>query len=70
MTGKVVKMMPEKRFGFIQVGPKQFFFHQDDLVGITWYDLYDRFSENGAIQVECTEVHSLKGPRVENIKVI
>lgn len=69
MTGKVVRLVPEKQFGFIRsdVGKTDYFFHRTEFDG-HWDDLVADFGKE--IKVEFNEANSAKGPRAENVRLI
>lgn len=67
MTGKVMKAIAEKRFGFIKgTDGAEYFFHQQDLNGF-WDDLVKDMGEGRLIEVEFEVVPSTKGPRAAEV---
>ena len=67
MTGKVVRVIAEKGFGFIRAKENEveYFFHHSGYNG-HWIDLVNDFDKR-VIIVEFEEVGSNKGPRAENV---
>lgn len=69
MTG-IVRSMPEgKKFGFIQVGNKDIFFHAESFMG-DWKALTHDFNAKKPIKVEFDKVDSPKGARAENVVIV
>ena len=64
ITGKVVRIFPEKHFGFIRANDRvgDFFFHSEDFNG-NWNDLCDLVHP----EVTGIVVQSPKGPRISNV---
>lgn len=69
MEGVVVRIMAEKRFGFIRADEdaKEYFFHQSDLNGF-FDDLVNDVENGQKVRVEFESVESQKGPRAANVK--
>lgn len=71
MNGVVVRLVPEKGFGFIKdaFDGNEFFFHRDDFNG-HWNDLKTDFKKNReAITVFYEIEHASKrGPRAKNVR--
>jgi cold shock CspA family protein len=69
MNGHVVKVLPDKNFGFIKAMGKEFFFHRSDFNG-HWEDLVSDFQRQNpqTIKVTFDEAESLKGPRAANVR--
>ena len=67
MTGKIVRLIPEKGFGFINVGDVDYFFHRSSFDG-HWQDLEHDLKNGMVINVGFDIGESHKGPRAENVK--
>lgn len=69
MNGTVVKVLPDKNFGFIKSNGTEFFFHRSDYNG-HWEDLVTDFQTKNpkTIRVSFDEVHNPKGPRASNVR--
>lgn len=68
LTGEIVRIIPDKRFGFVRIPghSKDFFFHRDDYQG-RWEDLLDHKHK---VKVSCVVVESAKGPRCADVTPI
>jgi cold shock CspA family protein len=67
MTGTVVRLMPEKRFGFLKgEDGKDYFFHQSDFHGF-FDDLVEDFNAKRTIEVTFEVTPSDKGPRAAGV---
>lgn len=67
MKGTIVRVMAEKRFGFIQgTDGKQYFFHASAFGGF-FDDLVADLADNPHIAVSFEPVLAEKGPRAENV---
>lgn len=67
MKGKVVKLVLERRFGFIEgEDKKEYFFHKDDFNG-HWNDLAEDMMKGRKIEVSFEETPSSKGKRAAEV---
>lgn len=68
MTGKIIRIVPDKGFGFIKSDLNQvdYFFHKSEFDG-HWMDLVDDF-DNKEIRVRFDEAMTNKGPRAEKVR--
>jgi cold shock CspA family protein len=67
MKGKVIKLVLERRFGFIEgEDGKEYFFHKDDLNGF-FEDLAEDMMKGRKVDVTFTIVPSPKGPRAAEV---
>jgi len=67
MKGKVVKLVLERRFGFIEgEDGKEYFFHKDDLNGF-FEDLAEDMMKGRKVDVTFTIIPSAKGPRASEV---
>ncbi len=68
LKGKVVRLLIDKNFGFIQdESAKEYFFHRDDFDG-HWADLCTDYKNNHEIEVEFDSAKEIgKGPRAANV---
>lgn len=67
MKGKVIKLVLERRFGFIEgEDGKEYFFHKDDLNGF-FDDLAEDMMKGRKVDVNFTIVPSPKGPRAAEV---
>ena len=64
MTGKIKKLVSDRRFGFItpEGESKDIFFHEQSLSGVT----YDELKEGDAVTFDVAQGE--KGPKAENVK--
>jgi cold shock CspA family protein len=67
VTGKIVRLVPLKQFGFIRSDGKDYFFHKSSFNGY-WDDLIDDFEGDVKIEVSFEPTQSSKGARAENVK--
>lgn len=61
MKGKVVRILKDKRFGFISAEGQDYFFHADSMTNMHFNDVYI------GLEVEFEGTSSAKGLRAENI---
>lgn len=68
MTGRIIRLVLERNFGFIEdENGKEYFFHRDDYDG-QFNELAEEMMRNGKrIQVRFDEVASPKGARAGNV---
>jgi cold shock CspA family protein len=67
MRGKIIRLMGDKKFGFIEgEDQKQYFFHFSGFNGF-WDDLVNDFPMKKNIPVSFTPVESPKGPRADEV---
>ena len=67
MEGTIVRLMSQKRFGFIRGNDnKDYFFHAQEFNGF-FDDLITDFEKIGRIEVTFDGVNSEKGPRASNV---
>jgi cold shock CspA family protein len=68
MTGKVVRVIKDKGFGFIKgdLNGVEYFFHNSEFRG-HWLDLLEDIDKK-VIKVEFDVVKSQRGPRAENVR--
>ena len=64
MSGQIVRVLPDKRFGFVKIGRQDYFFHKDDYQG-NWDELVNG---DRKLQVNCVIVESPKGPRCADVR--
>jgi len=68
MNGRVVRVMSEKRFGFIKGDDgKDYFFHMQDFSGF-FNDLAADVDSGKVVKVTFESAPSLKGPRASDVK--
>lgn len=66
MEGKVVRLIPDKGYGFIKLGSDDYFFHRSGFVG-HWDDLVNDFSSTNPIPVTFELEKSPKGLRAKSV---
>lgn len=67
MTGVIRTILPDKKYGFIRAGGKDFFFHRADCL-CDWDELVnDAKINSGVVNVQFDVVDSPKGPRAKNV---
>lgn len=67
VEGVVVRVMREKRYGFIRaVGGTEYFFHADDVNGF-YDDIVDDIERKQTVKVSFESASSLKGPRASEV---
>ncbi len=66
MIGTIIRLVADRRFGFIKIDRTEYFFHKDDYNG-SWVELTE---SNPYPQVNCVIVESNKGPRVADVTPI
>jgi hypothetical protein len=66
VEGRIVRLLPEKRYGFVRVARTDYFFHKDDYEG-NWNDLV---ASDKQVEVSCVIVESPKGTRVGDVRPI
>lgn len=67
LEGRIIKLLSDKGFGFIQHKGTEYFFHKESFDG-HWSDLVEDFKRVGYVNVIFTEVPSQKGPRAGEVK--
>jgi len=69
MEGIVVRVMREKRYGFIKGPTEEYFFHADDLNGF-FEDVVEDLERKQIVKVSFEIATSLKGPRAGNVTIL
>lgn len=64
VEGKIVRVLPDKKYGFVRIVRQDYFFHKDDYTG-NWDQLID---SDRKLEVSCVIVESPKGPRVGDVR--
>ena len=68
MNGVIVKIIPDKGFGFIRCKGISYFFHRSAYRG-HFDELVDMFEDRTTIDVTFDSEETPKGPRAENVRL-
>lgn len=69
-VGHIIRTFGSRRFGFIRIAGKDYFFHSDDLINSNWDYIDEYLNNTGQLDVECEITESPKGLRVGMIRVL
>jgi len=66
MTGQIIKILPDKGYGFIESSGIEYFFHKSDFNG-HWFDLINDYGQSKRIPVNFVTKSSDRGPRAAQV---
>lgn len=69
LTGRIVRIVSNKYYGFIHSSNKDYFFHCDDFLG-NWTQMSELINTHKIVLVEFEEVESSKGIRARNVRIV